>query len=77
MKVTKKELILKSIQKYLFFGFGDRYSAKNSIVIDDTLVKRVFIPSENVILPVSWTFAAASELDTYLMNTLLPWVLQL
>jgi hypothetical protein len=34
-------------------------------------------PSENVILPVSWTFAGVGESDSFLMDTLLPWVLQL
>jgi hypothetical protein len=57
MKGTKKELFLKTIQKHLFFGFGGRYSTKNTIVVDDSLVKHVMNPSENVILPESWTFA--------------------
>jgi hypothetical protein len=57
VKGTKKELFLKTIQKHLFFGFGGRYSTKNTIVVDDSLVKHVMNPSENVILPESWTFA--------------------
>ena len=38
VKGTKKELFLKTIQKYLFFGFDGRYSAKNTrVVLSDIL----------------------------------------
>jgi hypothetical protein len=77
MKGTKKELFLKTIHKHLFSSFGGKYSLENTIIVDDSLVKHVLNPLENVILPESWTFAGAGQLDTYLMDTLLPWVLQL
>jgi hypothetical protein len=77
MKGTKKELFLKTIQKHLFSGFGGRYSTENTIVVDDSPVKQVLNPFENVILPESWTFAGVGESDTYLMDMLLPWILQL
>jgi hypothetical protein len=77
VKQTKKELFLKTIQKYLFSSFKGRYSAENTIVVDDSLVKHVLNPSENIILPESWTFVGIGQSDTYLMDTLLPWVLQL
>jgi hypothetical protein len=77
VKGTKKEPFLKTIQKHLFSSFGGRYSTKNTIVVDDCPVKHVLNPFENVILPESWTFAGAGQLDTYLMDTLLPWILQL
>ena len=54
-----------------------RYFIENTIVVDDSPVKHVLNPLENIILPESWTFASASQSDTYLMDTLLPWVLQL
>jgi hypothetical protein len=72
---NQKKLFLKTIQKHLFSGFGGRYSATITIVVDDNLVKHVLNPCENVILLKSWTFACASESNTYLMDT--PWVLQL
>jgi hypothetical protein len=53
VKGTKKELFLKTIQKHLFSSFGGRYSAENTIVVDDSLVKHVLNPFENVILPKS------------------------
>jgi hypothetical protein len=37
----------------LFSSFGGRYSAENTIVVDDSLVKHVLNPFENVILPKS------------------------
>jgi hypothetical protein len=77
VKGTKKELFLKTIQKYLFSGFGGRYSIENTIVVDDNPVKHILNPSENVILLESWTFVGIGESDTYLMNMLLPWILQL
>jgi hypothetical protein len=77
VKGTMKDLFLKSVQKHLFSSFGGRYSAKNTIVVDDSPVKHVLNPSENIILPETWTFAGAGQSDTYLMDTLLPWVLQL
>ena len=61
VKGTKKELFLKTFQKYLFSGFGSRYSPENTIVIHDSLVKHILNPSENVILPKSWTFASVGE----------------
>jgi hypothetical protein len=77
VKGTEKELYLKSIQKYLFSGFRGRYCAENTVVVDDSPMKHVLNLSENVILPESWTFVGASESDSFLMDTLLPWVLQL
>ena len=50
MKRTKKELFLKTIQKHLFFDFDGSYSAKNTIVVDDSLMKHILNPSKNVIL---------------------------
>jgi hypothetical protein len=77
VKGTKKEVFMKTIQKYLFSSFRGRYSAENTIIVNDSPMKHVLNPSENVILPESWTFAGAGQSDTYLMDTLLPWVLQL
>jgi hypothetical protein len=50
VKRTKKELFLKTIQKHLFSDFDSSYSAKNTIVVDDSLVKYELNPSKNVIL---------------------------
>jgi hypothetical protein len=53
VKGTEKELFLKSIQKHLFHGFGGRYCLENTIVVDDSPMKHVLNPSENIILPES------------------------
>ena len=44
VKGTKKDLFLKIVQKHLFSSFGGRYSAKNTIVVDNSLVKHVLNP---------------------------------
>jgi hypothetical protein len=72
VKGTKKDLFLKTVQKHLFSSFEGRYSIENTIVVDDSPVKHVLNPPENVILPEIWTFIGASQSDTYLMDTLLP-----
>jgi hypothetical protein len=77
VKGTKKDLFLKSVQKHLFSSFGGRYSADNTIIVDDSPMKHVLNPSENIILLETWTFARVGQSDTYLMDTLLPWILQL
>jgi hypothetical protein len=45
VKGTKKDLFLKTIQKHLFSSFRGRYSAENTIVVDDSPVKHVLNPS--------------------------------
>ena len=77
VKGTDKDLFLKTIQNHLFSSFGDRYSVDNTIVVDDSPIKHILNPSENIILPETWMFAGAGQVDIYLMDTLLPWVLQL
>jgi hypothetical protein len=73
IKGTNKQLFSKYIWKHLFFGFDGRYSIDNTIMVDDSLVKHISNPIENVILLEPWTFAGAGQLDTYLMDTLLLW----
>jgi hypothetical protein len=65
-------MFLKVIRKTLFFGFNGRYVEDNTVVVDDSPSKHMLNPSESVILPETWTFAGASQADTYLMDTLLP-----
>ena len=77
VKRTKKDLFLKTLQKHLFSSFEGRYSTDNTIVVDDSPMKHVLNPSENIILPKTSAFAGAGQVDTYLINTLLPWILQL
>jgi hypothetical protein len=77
VKGTEKDLFLKTLQKQLFRTFGGRYSADNTIIVDDSPMKHVLNPAENVILPETWAYAGAGQADTYLMDTLLPWLLQL
>ena len=77
MKGTKKDPFLKTLQKHFFFSFGGRYFVDNIIVVDDSLVKHILNPSENIILPKTWIFVRAGQADTYFMDTLLPWILQL
>ena len=77
MKGTKKDLFLKMLQKHLFSNFGGRYSTDYTIVVDNSLGKYVLNTLENIILPEPWAFAEVGQANTYLMDTLLPWILQL
>ena len=40
-------------------------------------MKHIFNDSENVLFPVSWLYDGASQHDTFLIDTLLPWLQQL
>ena len=77
VKGTEKDLFLKTLPKLFLSTFRGRYSAENTIIVDDSPMKHVLNPAENVILPETWAYAGAGQADTYLMDTLLPWVLQL
>ena len=59
IKGTGKPMTVKIIQKELFFDFNGRNVEDNTIVVDDNPPKHMLIPSENVILPETWTFAGA------------------
>jgi hypothetical protein len=77
VKKIDKQLFLKPIRKHLFFGFDGTCSIDIITIVDDSLVKHVLNSIKNAILPEPWTFASIGQSDTYLMDTLLPWVLQL
>jgi hypothetical protein len=77
VKGTNKPMFLKVLRKELFFGFDGRYVENNTVIIVDNPLKHMLNPSKNVILPETWTYAGAGQADTYLMDTLLPWILQL
>ena len=70
-------MFLKVLWKELFFGFNNRYIEDNTIIIDDNPPKHMLNPSENVILPEAWTFVGVGQADTFLMDMLLRWILQL
>jgi hypothetical protein len=77
VKGFDKPMFFKVFCKELFCGFEGRYAKDNIIIVDDSPPKHVLNPSENVILPETWTFVSANKKDAYLMDTLLPWILQL
>jgi hypothetical protein len=47
------------------------------VIVDDSPSKHVLNPFENVIIPETRRVAGTSQVDTYLMDTLLPWILKL
>jgi hypothetical protein len=77
IKGIDKPIFLKIIRRHLFFSFNGRYAEDNTVIVDDSPAKHVLIPPQNVILLKTWTFAGACQADTYLMDMLLPWILQL
>ena len=72
VKGTHKDIFLKMLSKRLFGRFGGKFTKENTLVIDDSPVKHILNDSENVLLPVSWLHDGAGQLDTFLIDTLLP-----
>ena len=77
VKGTHKDIFLKTLSKGLFAKFYGKFRKKNTIIIDDSLVKHILNDSENVLFPVSWSSDGAGQNDTFLMDKLLPWLRQL
>jgi hypothetical protein len=74
---TNKQIFLKVIWKHLFFGFNGRYSKYNTKIVDDSPPKHLLNSIEIVILPKTWTFVDVVQANTYVMDTLLSWIIQL
>ena len=77
VKGTHKDIFLKTLSKGLFTKFNGKFRKKNTIIIDDNLMKHILNYSKNVLFQVSWSSDGASQNDTFLMDTLLPWLRQL
>ena len=53
VKGTYKDIFLKTLSRGLFTKFNRKFRKKNTIIIDDNLVKHILNDSENVLFPVS------------------------
>jgi hypothetical protein len=73
-KGSEKEIFLKTLSKRLFGQFCDRYSAANTIFVDDSPEKHVLNHPVNVVLLDSWSPKMGGEFDSALVDTLLPWI---
>ena len=69
---TDKDLFLKNLEM-LFKGSKGRFSASNTIIVDDCPTKHVMNQPINVVLPDSWSYRGNGPCDTYLMDILLSW----
>ena len=76
VKGTHKDIFLKTLSKGLFTKCNGKFR-KNTIIIDDSPVKHILNDSKNVLFPVSWSSDGVGQNDTFLMDTLLPWLRQL
>ena len=77
VKGTHKDIFLKTLSKGQFAKFNGKLRKKNTIIIDDSLVKHILNDLENVLFLVSWLSDGAGQNDTFLMDKLLPWLQQL
>ena len=77
VKGTHKDIFLKTLNKGLFTKFNGKFRKNNTIIIDDSPVKHILNDSENVLFSVSWSHNGAGQNDTFLIDTLLPWLQQL
>lgn len=73
---TSKELFLKDLST-LFKGSRGNFTPENTIVVDDSPNKHILNNPENVILPDSWVNTGNGPKDTFLLDTLLPWLRRL
>ena len=69
-----KDIFLKTLSKGLFTKFNGKFRKNNTIIIDDCLVKHILNDLENVLFLVLWSHDGASQNNTFLINTLLPWL---
>ena len=69
---TDRNLFLKNLEM-LFKGSKGRFSASNTIIVDDYPTKHVMNQPINVVLPDSWSYRGSGPRDTYLMDILLSW----
>ena len=74
VKGTYKDIFLKTLSKDLFTKFNGKFKKNNTIIIDDSLVKHILNDSKNVLFPVSWLHDEAGQNDTFVIDTLLPWL---
>ena len=74
VKSTHKDIFLKTLSKGLFTKFNGKFKKNNTIIINDSSVKHILNNSENVLFPASWLHDGASQNDTFLIDTLLPWL---
>ena len=77
VKGTHKDIFLKTLSKGLFTKFNGKFRMNNTIIIDDSPVKHILNDLENVLFPMSWSHDGAGQNDTFLIDTLLPWLQQL
>ena len=77
VKGTYKDIFLKTLSKDLFTKFNGKFRKNNTIIIDDSPVKHILNNLENVLFLVSWSHDGAGQNDTFLIDTLLPWLQQL
>jgi len=73
---TSKELFLKNLST-LFKGSQGNFMSENTIVMDDSPSKHIMNNSENVILLDTWSSTSNGPKDTFLLDTLLPWLRRL
>ena len=77
VKGTHKDIFLKTLNKGLFTKFNGKFRKNNTIIIDDSPLKHILNDSKNVLFPVLWSHDGASENNTFLIDSLLPWLQQL
>lgn len=71
VKNTSKDVFLKALSKHLFGNFGNQYWAANTIIIDDSSIKHILNPPDNVVLLDSWTAEILEQFDKFLVDKLL------
>ena len=68
---------MKTLSKGLFDRFNGKFTKENTIIIDDSPVKHFHNDFKNVLLLVSWLHYRARSSNTFLINTVLPYLQEL
>lgn len=74
VKGTQKDVFLKTLQTQLFPIFGGEFTGLNTLVIDDSPLKHILNNPGNVLLPEPWSNNFRGQSDSFLMETLLPYL---
>ena len=71
VKDTNKDFFLKTLSKDLFGRLNDKYTKKNTTIVNNSLVKYIFNDLENVLL---WLYNNVGQSNTIQIYMLLSWL---
>ena len=72
---TQKDIFLITLSTHLFDKYDDQYTRENTLIIDDSPIKHMLNPKENVLLLPSWSHSDDhAARDRVLLEKVLPYL---